>query len=1530
MAPLRLEIVVQPRSIPSPSTSTPLEKSIKWLEICYGDPTIQELSEVLEERFFQRNHVPLNIKILKFLDDLELYPEYKVRDIFSDIIDSQASGRGCSTVKVYRNPPSSAELADPRRLESLPPTSLARPKKRPLPPLFSENVPTEYPERSNHAGPLRDPSLAQIGRDKRQKVEAFGTRNYIHPDRPLDSLEFHNVHYAPRRALSPRPPFNRHADGSGKRKRESVDLQNLDELTEIPQGSDPYGTPISSETAPHGTDKPRQMVVDVPRETEVIFIPDSPVNGQHTFDHRAPTVSGAHEPAKPNSPELPSTDPSLSRSREPSSHILPPKIIPPPPNQQYEIQQNAGMGVPLEPQQASEGRLNVSQESAIGPSHQQPTINGVKETPSPKLGDKATQLGRLRRPKSLKPAPGSGRSRKVINGVKQKTPSVFDPIETSEGSSYEHEQLRSPKRLKAATASHQTPKSMHTQTEPDSKSPSSRFLLRVTTHSDTPAEAFADTVPPKSYQEPTTTFQREVLGATTTLGNGSGAYASACGKELETRQKQVAGQQAKEKEHTDQPSKITAGAVGNQSGPPQQPSEDIDTAVQSSSQCSEYLPVPADSSQHVGHEKQDTEAKQKAQAEFDRIAAIRGDRTSSPRRRTSEPARAEETITVGQNACKEFEHPLFQVLNNVNQPDLASMTLEERRQWNLKHVMPVHLAKLREYNGQALGMKKQEQAAQAEARRREKQARAQETKEAKQAEMAAKKRAAEEQRASQKQAKAEAEKAATEERHPAEDQSQATEHRMEELKARVGQRRQSQQAEAENSKPTDFLQPTRMKTNPHAQQHKPSAKQVAKGVAEKAKQAAEAGPLPLVPDQAMSGNDVTSESAPEQGVCNSNYQTWVLNRSPKAIYSAERQLQLANEWLKQTKRKSMVVQVPRVTAKATSSAPPPNKQQAQQNSQRPAKQVQRKRNEDNMGAQRLVLTPGPFMDDDALRAAGLTARPPVTSAPRQGVTLGLGTTDKVAHTTNAETKRVVPSKPQLHGILKSAESKSSSPAVDKSHAVRVRSMTPAIPSSSNSSTRGSAVSAEAKVVALRRAATVAPEALKTPVRNAFKARSVSFADDALPSSQFQDVNTNSTTQSSSARRGMLYRPLEESNAKRADEARERAKSTSARTTADLNKVTKPQTKPKQTKMTQHISHDMKQKGKAVDRPPARQHLLEEPLSYASLSEASTYFSDESDGHRMGKAGPSSRKKANPILKASTVGPTLSDKRCTIPPRQVALSTSRPARNPLSRVRRRARSTHLVPSNKSITISSSSSSSYSDSEFEKVIGQTDDVALLPLRNPSQQSLGASSRPESQRGATVTKTSSQAAPRSSPVLEPSSTLEQQTNDFKASQRSEEWRLSQEADRQLQREHIEALRLERMTEAPPTKQDVTPFSSQRTPVPRPLRHIEQQAGKSGGKPTVSAGFDSSSLSKLRKAQTASQAASQPAVASKKTVPPRDQVQAPLTMELANGIDSDCDSSSSDTDEVDPGQLVRQKLDPPKKRNPFSKVFAELWPRK
>ena len=166
------------------------------------------------------NNRPLNIKILKFLDDLELYPSYKVRDIFLDINNPHANDKSLSTVKVHRNPPTSAELADPRRFESLPPESLARPKKRPLPPLFSDTVRDEFREPIDHRNPLRaySPVLSH-GNHKRQKIEEFDLHLYTDPDRPLDSLEAHNGHRNNFRTTPQRPgPPTRQIMDSQKRK----------------------------------------------------------------------------------------------------------------------------------------------------------------------------------------------------------------------------------------------------------------------------------------------------------------------------------------------------------------------------------------------------------------------------------------------------------------------------------------------------------------------------------------------------------------------------------------------------------------------------------------------------------------------------------------------------------------------------------------------------------------------------------------------------------------------------------------------------------------------------------------------------------------------------------------------------------------------------------------------------------------------------------------------------------------------------------------------------------------------------------------------------------------------------------------------------------------------------------------------------------------------------------------------------------------------------------------------------------------
>ena len=124
----------------------------------------------------------LNIKILKFLDDLELDPSQKVGEIFEDI----RTGDRFSTVKVYRNPPTPAELADTKRFESLPPDSAARPRKRPLPPLFADATRNERFSVIN--GPTWQPAQATDclnEANKRRRVQNVDTD----AERPLASQE---------------------------------------------------------------------------------------------------------------------------------------------------------------------------------------------------------------------------------------------------------------------------------------------------------------------------------------------------------------------------------------------------------------------------------------------------------------------------------------------------------------------------------------------------------------------------------------------------------------------------------------------------------------------------------------------------------------------------------------------------------------------------------------------------------------------------------------------------------------------------------------------------------------------------------------------------------------------------------------------------------------------------------------------------------------------------------------------------------------------------------------------------------------------------------------------------------------------------------------------------------------------------------------------------------------------------------------------------------------------------------------------
>ncbi|KAL8751441.1 MAG: hypothetical protein Q9184_006074, partial [Pyrenodesmia sp. 2 TL-2023] len=1357
MKPLRLQIVVQPRQIPSPSSSasTASEPVVKWLEICYTHPTIQELCDTLETRFFQRNHVPLDIKILKYGDDLELFPDSKVRDIFSDINDPVASDKSKCTVKVYRNPPTSAELADPQRFESLPPNSLARPRKRPLPPAFSTAMQDDYHGHVDHGHPLRPLSPLQPYRnDKRQKVEAFSSKSYFNPDRPLDSLESRNGHYHPLPIAPQRPSPGRHVDGTQKRKRESYKVSRANTSTELFQGSDPYGTPISSQTVPQGLDKPQ--------ETEIISVPDSPVRGHDFFDHELSEFSSTYGSTRPKSPELPTIASRSSNSGQ-STSDMPLPLLPSLPNQEHEIGEAANATKPLMSRQAAKIQSPVPEEPANNHSMAKDITANAPKTPSPKVKAIASQPAQLQRPKSAKKSPASKRTRKVINGVRQKTPSVFDPIETSEGSTYEREQLRSAKRSRLTGLPQRTLKSEEMQATTNSKSPGGQFLLPRVDQSNITAtptsEASDDHVPPKSYQEPKASFPERTQSDNVAELAERPALLNVTGRKTDTS---VVSEDPPDTEHCAKALERNADKFPSVSG-----------------QSPEYNVLEQ-------QEEEEQQAKRKAQADFDRIAAMRSEKKSNQARTKADPAATEDS-SASHGAGQESGPSGSDLFAGLQAP--PGLTVQERREWNLQHLVPARDKYLKEWKAESQAWKKQERTAQAEAQRQQKQARAQKLKAAKKPGQRAD---AEVQHATEKQAKTDV--ADTKERRIAEQQLQDKEDKIHELKSKVGRAQPVQQAKATKANLADFPQPTRIKTKQSPQRKVTSSKDTTEERAQKERKTAmeievKVNGVSLQGQGASACAGLSKETATTerpasmvvaqdlkpattQGVCKSD-QSWLFDRSPKAKYNAARQLQLANERLKQMKQNSMVVPIPSAMAKPTSPTPTSDTSAPAQKVQPRKKDVKKQRGEDQSGVPHHRATAGTFNDSDALKAAGISTKIFATSTARK---------DTVRHmkpTKSTHADGIAPAGSQLHGILKAAEVKSSSPAPERSEFVRNRSMTPAFPGSSN---RNTVSSAGAKVAVPRRAATVAPESLKTPARNGLRAptpgpsqRSVSFANQPSSPSQSQNSSANPRTHASGAKKGMLYRALEESNAKRAEETNQLVKSTSARSTASANKNPKPPTKAKQTKMTQHLDQDPKGKGKAV---------VGERLVYLSSSdEAASYPSDESEGECGGRAGPSSRKKTKYITKPIQADDNTSDKR--------RVTSGKPMHKSLGesvKVKSKNSGPDAALSDKTIRISSSSSS-HSDSEVESALGQMDDVALLPRVRVFSSTLASSNPRSSQKSTTVAKVSRPPDLRSSTVPEASSTPKNRTHDARMARLSEEQRMSQEAAGQLQREHLEA---------------------------------------------------------------------------------------------------------------------------------------------
>ncbi|KAL8944500.1 MAG: hypothetical protein Q9216_000410 [Gyalolechia sp. 2 TL-2023] len=1451
MALLRLQVVVQPRALPSPSGPTLSEPTIKWLEICPDHFTIQELSERLEKRFFDRNHAPLNIKILKYLDDLELFPDYLLRDIFEDINNTQAGDKSYSTVKVYRNPPSTAEQLDPRRFDSLPPNSLARPVKRPLPPCFAEATRNVIHDPINYGPSRRGCSPPHFqSRNKRRKVGASDFQLYTDSDRPINSLE--DQHDLSTRTAPQPPSAIRQIEDSQKKKRSSLEPLKPTVHAKNDEGSDPYGTPISSQVKLHDFQKPLRNAV--------IYIPDSPSSEADASAYELLRQPISHGLRKSRSPEIPMSNAPSSMSQEIHPGVPLPNPLPQS-NQQHQEQvteKENSLGTSPE---TSKLATPVSQEPAVALSKEAAVDSGTK-TPSPKQKDSITQPGRLRRPKSFKRLPKSKPTRKLINGVRQTAPSVYDPIETSEGSTHERELLRSAKRSKTSAPPNEDPKSKTVQEVSISTSSGARSLGPDANQSEAVSPPSPDSsipcAPLKSVQNlETVPVEASSATALTAAPSVEGAKQSEKPWSLD-----VVSNPERNNANTEQDGRSiditenTAVAVPKPCG-----------LSVSLNQASVSIAGDNDGSKSLKRQLLEAEEnKRKAQAEFDRIAALQIEQRQIDQRRNEGAFGDFEDASINLQSNRDPASSAQAAPNGSQQP-LKAMSVEERRQYNLKHVTPglnkqlsgmieKKANELQDEKDKEAAIQKQERTAQLEAHRQARLVRTQEVKDQK---IAAKEQAREDQVTSQQQSQA------RETKNKQKRFDDQTEHdelsKVAQRKTKLKQGRQPNEEAAESAKPP-VRKRIAKKINPPqegVQDTLPKKSTAKVKVAEKSDHTLHNGSLLEAQSQikigrtesdgaaakANDGDRIDSkkrQSAPQQVVGEHNLD-WLVQRSPKAIYNAQRQLQLANKLLKHKERDSTGVTIsgraPKLTSNDTNSAPPPK---ARLLADKTAKKKQH--HEALKQDQQRKAKNQTFTDSEALRAAGIFAHSPKATAAPKDASSSISAPNVFESTSYAPPSSGLSGQPRSLGLLKVLESQSSSPAPERSS----QSMTPAYPGSSARSNR---VSTEAQN------STATPAAFakaKTPIRSALRVtsgasgHSVSFAHGSDPSSQSQDVSSKPSTYVSETKKGMLHRALQESNAKKAGVTNEKLKSASSGLSAG-NKVQKP---VKQTKLTQHVSRDSlvkdKGKGRAIRSPTPE---LGKPISItSSVSEAETYFSDEAEDERNARAGPSLRKKLPPILRVEKTKTGI----------QPIGSTSRSQ----SSVQHERRSSATRKEPKSTTAPASSgkrtgqglsqSTSYSNLNSDSGSGsgsvseRTDDPSLLPSINPRKQAIPASSQQsqQSQRSALTKLTSSRSGPRLSSSLAPMSPKDG-TEDARIAKMRNERMQSEEADRQLQRELDEARKRQRdVSEELAKQENLRNAAASDKSAPTSAKQENSNKGAASNK---------SALSALRKAQVAAE---------------------------------------------------------------------------
>lgn len=1398
-----------------------------------------------------------------------MFPDYKVRDIFDDIKEVKQGDKDLSIVKVYRNPPTTVELADPRRFDSLPPDSFARPIKRPPspylrpppPPLFADATRNEAHDAFNHPNPrfnqVEDHTQAP---NKRQKIQAYGSNAYTNdPDQAIDSREVadHDYMFSPtiRRHPSQEPQVE-DSQTSPLNKRKSVAALLSGSPLKCDLGSDPYGTPISSQIS--------QLEHGRTREAEMVSVPDSPPDRVIVHGRESVPPATANSDSRSSSPELPS---SLGRSsqlqearaRVQSSISLPQtrqslktsvesqawplaqlpvnrKIVSPSgkPDFWSELEE-AEQDQRLEPPEATRTASRMmnpripSNDCTMSRSNTAvqalPLLGTSKCVPQKSDGD-TEKGGRLKRPNVLKSALAPQGTPKLINGIRQKAPSItgiFDPIETSEGSSYERELPRSLKRARTTI-----PKKNLRKTASQKAASRNSLIVRLRVPQVTQQRSSAvsspevsrdnmmvdaqETPEPASTQEPGSQaadgeFQNRSTESPHPTNTGDPAHHSSNPYNAiaaSNEQAQSLTKLAKLKPDSSSPG--TANQTNSTVTSVQRtlvlPNKDAVGTVSSSHNLEEEM-----GDESLARKlKEAQEVKEKAQAEFDRITALQKKRQGLQDSKAS-PLAADSVAIETFHADEEKER----------QAAAEAKTSET----------------------------------QAEARKKR---RAKEQKD-KEARMAIAKRIEEEKRSEIEEENSERVKMRSEQERPASKQ------KPKDVKL-------AQQQEVKVNQLTYTKRASEGQSSQEAPKQTPGSERKEDNL-----------PVKIAVEAAKAKRNEAKSMVPTERAIRDSNLSKLAERSPKARLNAQRQLQIANEALKYSNNDFETIKTPAAkatsnVAKSTARAP-----KVQQNSsvKQAAKKTRGDTQEPNGQRRSEAGIFANHVDDTSLRAtraAGL----PLTAKSTTTSSKGFDTAATISGTPEATAVDLAADGPTR--LSKEPLRRSSSSSTTRNEPGRARTMTPAIPSSSMQSFPDSA---EARA---RRAASVNVKNLKTPTRNDLPAkisasgRSVSFAGESVIS--------------------QLH------NGKTVDQ---KSTPTPSDQSSRMSKMGKTPQRTKQTTMTQHI--DRKLKGKMTDPPSPIRVPIEKQIIISSESEASTLYSDESEGERNARAGPSSRKKPKPRNSSSSISASAvaaSNSGGTYPT-ITGTNTHPAAQNPSGASSQPASQPVKTPSKTVVQIDDakpSPSDGRSDSEKDSrssrsaSAASTDDISNLPQIGGVKKV-----RPESHtRG------------KNDLVLSTSTPPGEDVSVTALRVRDEE-RLQLEANEQLQREYSQAMQAKTTIDIQPSEvEGFKKVNGQSRQTTKPAVRAEHE--KYGSRVRINPTYENVSLSQLVKAQ-----ATEPMSlnGSAKRFPSPKPIDQP-TVESSSASDSEESSSSGSIDLLKKAHGTGLGTTPQKKR-----VLPSVW---